>query len=65
MERGERMKKILWYLWEKKVMFNVNWFEYLILKNIFNKQKYKILKSKEIRGYQLNAVIFDEAMERR
>jgi len=55
------MKKIYWNLLGKEVMFNVNWFEYHILKRVFKKKKYKLLRSKQIRGQKIDIVIVDEA----
>jgi hypothetical protein len=55
------MKKIYWNLLGKEVMFNVNWFEYLILKRIFKNKKYEVLKSKQIRGQKIDVVMVDEA----
>jgi predicted ribonuclease YlaK len=55
------MKKIYWNLLGKEVMFNVNWFEYWILKRIFKKKKYEVLKSQQIRGQKIDVVIVDEA----
>jgi hypothetical protein len=55
------MKKIYWNLLGKEVMFNVNWFEYLILKRIFKNKKYEVLKSQQIRGQKIDVVIVDEA----
>ena len=57
------MKKIYWNLFGKEVIFNLNWFEYLVLKRIFKKKKYKLLKSKQIRGQKLDVVIVDEAVK--
>jgi hypothetical protein len=55
------MKKIYWNLLGKEVIFNVNWFEYLILKRIFKNKKYEVLKSQQIRGQKIDVVIVDEA----
>jgi hypothetical protein len=55
------VKKIYWNLLGKEVMFNVNWFEYLILKRIFKNKKYEVLKSQQIRGQKIDVVIVDEA----
>ena len=55
------MKSIYWNLCGKEVMFNVNWFEYLILKRIFEKKKYEVLKSKQLRGQKMDVVIIEEA----
>ena len=55
------MKKIYWNLFGREVIFNVNWFEFIILKHIFRKKKYKILKSKQIQGKKINLIICDEA----
>jgi len=53
------MKKIQWFLFEHTITFNLNWFEYLILANIFKKEKYQI-KPNKIRGYTAHTVIMDE-----
>jgi hypothetical protein len=55
------VKKIYWNLLGKEVIFNVNWFEYLILKRIFKNKKYEVLKSQQIRGQKIDVVIVDEA----
>lgn len=54
------MKKIYWNILGREVLFNINNIEYIILKNIFKRKKYKILKKEEIRGYNANVVIYDE-----
>ena len=55
------MKKMYWNLYGKEVMFTVNWFEYLVLKRIFEKKKYEILKPN--RGRKIDLVISDEAAD--
>lgn len=41
-------------------MFKLNWIEYFIMKRIFSKSKYKILKDVELKGKKVNLVILDE-----
>jgi len=53
------MKLILWILPEREIRFNVTWIEYLILRNIFKKKKYEIIK-KELRGERADVVIYEE-----
>ena len=52
--------EIYWNLIGKEIIFNLNWIEYHILKRIFEKRKYQILKDKEIRGKQISLVVIDE-----
>ena len=40
--------------------FNVNWLEYLILKRIFTKRKYKITKQSKIKGQKIEYIVIDE-----
>ena len=54
------MKTIYWNYFGKEIFFSLNWFEYLILKRIFKKRKYKSLKPKELRGHKANIVMVDE-----
>ena len=51
--------KILWICFDRKIEFNVNWLEYLVLKNIFNKKKYNTQKV-ELKGRKYSMVICDE-----
>jgi hypothetical protein len=60
------MKKILFVGVNKnkdfyKIEFNVNWIEYLILKNIFKKKKYNSFKFKII-GSKYDLCITDEVV---
>lgn len=54
------MRKVYWNLCGKEIIFDLNWLEYLVLKRIFYKRKYKILKPTKIRGEKINLVIVDE-----
>jgi hypothetical protein len=54
------MKKILWCLPEREISFELNWFEYFILKRIFNKRKYTLLKRDKIKGQRFNTAVIDE-----
>ena len=54
------MKKIYWNIIGKEVLFKINWFEFLILKNLFKKKKYEILKPKKLTGQKFDVVILDE-----
>ena len=53
------MKKIFWYIYGKEIMFNVNWLEFVVLKNIFKKKKYQIKKI-ELRGKKIDLLVCDE-----
>jgi len=57
------MKKICCCLKGKYIMFEVNWFEYIILKNIFKKKRYQITTSHKFRGQRINTIIYDEVCE--
>lgn len=52
------MKRILLILSSDEIIFNLNWFEYLILKRIMCK-KMKVQKLK-FKGKSFNCVIIDE-----
>ena len=54
------MKKIYWNVKGIEIIFNLNWFEYLILKRIFEKQKYYIPNAKQLRGQKIDLVMVDE-----
>jgi len=55
------MKSICWVFLDKQVRFSVNWLEHLVLKRIFIKKKYKIIKTKpEVKGESFNSVWVDE-----
>jgi len=56
------MKQIYWNAFGREILFSVNWFEYWILKRIFNKRKYKILSIRKLRGLSMNLVVVDEAV---
>ena len=53
------MVKILWIHFDRKIEFNVNYLEYLVLKNIFKKKKYKSSKV-ELKGKKYSMVVYDE-----
>ena len=56
------MKKIIWLFQDKNITFEVNWLEFIILKNIYKKQKYKINQTK-FKGKDYNYVLIDEGCE--
>ena len=55
------MKTIYWNLQEKEILFKINWLEYFILKRIFYKRKYTILKPEALRGKKINCAVIDES----
>ena len=62
------MKKILFLgirnNQEIKIEFSVNWFEYIILKRIFQKQQYKFLMMEfGLKGQKYDCLITDEVIK--
>ena len=56
------MKTIVWVLNKGIVTFKVNWFEYLVLKRIFQQQRHKFQASNnKLKGFEAHTVIIDEA----
>ena len=55
------MKKIYWIMFDKEILFRLNWLEYLVMKHIFHKRKYDIKQSKkEIIGQKYDMLVVDE-----
>ena len=53
------MKRILWIIGRYNIEFRLNWFEYFILKRVYNKRKYSISQNKLV-GTEFDAVLVDE-----
>lgn len=54
------MKKILWITLDRTIAFNVNWFEYIVLGNIFRKKKYTIKKNhRDLYGEHIDCYIIE------
>ncbi len=53
-------KKIIMLLKDASVSFNVNWFEYLILRKIFRQKRYNVHRN-QIKGDSAHMVVIDES----
>lgn len=57
------MKRIYWYMLNgTEVIFELNWLECFIMKRIFNKKKYKMIKLKpdRLKGEYIDICVIDE-----
>lgn len=54
------MKTVYCCFPEEDIEFSLNWFEYIILKKIFEKQKFKIIKKNKLKGRKIDFLIYDE-----
>jgi len=56
-----KKKKIFWSFFGKEIIFNLNWFEYLIFRRVFSKRKYEVrFNSGIVKGLKLDLIVYDD-----